>query len=57
MSIDFNVGACFCEVMVRRGDEFHVVVEHYPKDTPAIVRMLHETYPRQLADGNLGDHP
>jgi len=53
VGVDFNVGACFCEVMIRRGDEFHVVAEHYPKDTPALVRFLNETYPRQVADGNL----
>ena len=53
VGIDFNVGCCFTEVIVRRGDEFHVVAEHYPKDTPAAVRLLQETYPRQVADGNL----
>ena len=53
VGVDFNVGACFCEVMIRRGDEFHVVAEHYPKDTPALVRFLNETYLRQVADGNL----
>ena len=51
--IDFNVGACFVEVIVRRGDEFHVVAEHHPKDTPHLVTLLQETYPRQLAQGNL----
>lgn len=40
VGVDFNVSACFCEVMVRRGDEFHVVAEHYPKDTPAVVNNL-----------------
>ena len=53
IGVDFNVGCCFTEVIVRRGDEFHVVAEHYPKDTPALVRLLQETYPRQVADGNL----
>jgi hypothetical protein len=51
--VDFNVSACFTEVIVRRGDEFHVVAEHYPKDTPALVRFLKETYPAQLEAGNL----
>ncbi len=42
ISVDFNVGACFCEVIVRRGDEFHVVDEFYPKDTPAVVNEIQE---------------
>jgi hypothetical protein len=50
---DFNVNACFLEVIVRRGNEFHVVAEHHPKDTPAVVRFLQETYPEQLAEGNV----
>ena len=25
VGIDFNVGACFCMFIVRRGDEFHVI--------------------------------
>ena len=53
IGIDFNVGACFCQVVVRRGDEFHVVAEHYPKDTPEVVRFLRETYPAQLEAENL----
>jgi PBSX family phage terminase large subunit len=53
VGVDFNVGCCFTEVIVRRGDEFHVVAEHYPKDTPALVRLLKETYPAQLAAENL----
>lgn len=53
IGVDFNVSACFTEVIVRRGDEFHVVAEHYPKDTPALVRFLKETYPAQLEAGNL----
>ena len=53
ISIDFNVGACFCEVIVRRGDEFHVVAEHHPKDTPAVVKLLSETYAPQLEQENL----
>lgn len=53
VSIDFNVGACFCEVMVRRGDEFHVVAEHHPKDTPAVVKLLKETYAPYVERGDL----
>lgn len=53
VGLDFNVGAVFTEVMVRRGDEFHVVAEHHPKDTPALVRFLQETYPVQIEQGNL----
>jgi PBSX family phage terminase large subunit len=53
IGVDFNVGCCFTEVMVRRGDEFHVVAEHYPKDTPALVRLLQDTYPKHCADGNV----
>ena len=53
IGVDFNVGAVFTEVLVRRGDEFHAVAEHYPKDTPALVRLLQETYPDHLAAGNL----
>lgn len=53
IGVDFNVSACFTEVIVRRGDEFHVVAEHYPKDTPELVRLLKETYPEQLRAGNL----
>ena len=52
-TIDFNVGACFVETIVRRGDEFHVVDEAYPKDTPAVVKYLSETYPKQLQRGDL----
>ena len=53
VSIDFNVGACFCEVMVRRGDEFHVVAEHHPKDTPAVVKLLSEMYAPYVERGDL----
>jgi PBSX family phage terminase large subunit len=53
IGIDFNVAACFCMVIVRRGDEFHVVAEHSPKDTPAVVRHLAETYPKHREAGNL----
>ena len=50
---DFNVGACFCELVVRRGDEFHVVAEHWPKDTPAMIRKLQETYPLHHKAGQI----
>jgi hypothetical protein len=53
VGIDFNVGACFCMVMVRRGDEFHVVAEHHPKDTPAVVKLLRETYEPYVERGDL----
>ena len=53
VGIDFNVGACFCIVLVRRGDEFHVVAEHHPKDTPAVVSKLLDTYPTFAAENNL----
>ncbi|MFZ9527025.1 MAG: terminase large subunit domain-containing protein, partial [Schleiferiaceae bacterium] len=53
VGIDFNVGACFMEVMVRRGDEFHFIAEHHAADTPSVVRKLQEQYPEQLANNNL----
>jgi len=53
VAIDFNVGACFCEVMVRRGDEFHVIDEHHPKDTPAVVALLQEKYGDFVERGDL----
>lgn len=53
VGIDFNVAACFCMFIVRRGDEFHVIGEASPKDTPAVVNFLKEKFPGQLADGNL----
>jgi PBSX family phage terminase large subunit len=53
VGIDFNVGACFCEVMVRRGEEFHIVAEHHPKDTPAVVKLLRETYGEYVERGDL----
>jgi len=53
VSVDFNVGACFCEVMVRRGDEFHVIDEHHPKDTPAVVALLQERYGDFVERGDL----
>lgn len=53
VGIDFNVGACFLEVMVRRGDEFHFIAEHHAADTPSVVRKLQEHYPEQLANNNL----
>lgn len=53
VGIDFNVGACFCMVMVRRSEEFHVVAEHHPKDTPAVVKLLRETYGDYVERGDL----
>lgn len=52
-AIDFNVGACFIQTIIRRGEEFHVVEEAYPKDTPSVVKYLQETYPVQLRTENL----
>ena len=53
VGMDFNVGACFCIAMVRRGDEFHVIDEFYPKDTPAVVRECTDRYKKQLEGKNL----
>ena len=53
VGIDFNVGACWTIMMVRRGDEFHIIDEAYPADTPKVVDFLRDKFPRQLADGNL----
>lgn len=53
IGVDFNVSACLTEVVVRRGDEFHVVAEHHPKDTPALVRLLQEIYPQHVEAGNV----
>jgi len=53
IGIDFNVGACFMEVCVRRGDEFHVIEEYYPKDTPAVVAKIEELYPGHIARGDV----
>jgi hypothetical protein len=57
IGVDFNVNAVFAEVIVRRGNEFHVAAEHYPKDTPALVRLLKETYPHHHAVGNIAIVP
>ena len=53
VGVDFNVGACFTHVIVRRSDEFHVVAEHAPKDTPELIRLLQDTYPDHVAASNL----
>ena len=53
IGIDFNVGACFLEVCIRRGDEFHFVDEYYPKDTPAVVAKIEELYPDHIARGQV----
>ena len=53
VGLDLNVGACFLHVIVRRGDEFHVVHEAYPKDTPAVVKYLQDTFPKQWKDSNI----
>ena len=51
--LDLNVGACFLQIMVRRGDEFHVVDEAYPEDTPKVVEYLQQRFPRQIANNDL----
>jgi PBSX family phage terminase large subunit len=53
IGVDFNVSACFLEVLVRRGNEFHFVAEHIAKDTPNIVRLIKETYPLQVERDNI----
>lgn len=51
--VDLNVGNCLIEVIVRRGEEYHVVAEHVVRDTPAIVTKLRETYPAQFERGDV----
>ena len=51
--LDLNVGACFIQMIVRRGDEFHVVDEAYPEDTPKVVTYLQKRFPKQIEAGNL----
>jgi len=53
VGVDFNVGACFCIAVVRRGDEFHIIDEMYPTDTPAVVRQIKEKYAVQAEAGNV----
>jgi hypothetical protein len=53
IGVDINVDAVFAEVIVRRGNEFHVVTEHHPKDTPALVNLLKETYPLHVERDNV----
>jgi PBSX family phage terminase large subunit len=53
VGIDFNVGCCFMEICVRRGDEFHFVAEYHPKDTPAVVRKIRDLYPDHIARGDV----
>lgn len=53
IGIDFNVGACFIEALVRRGPEFHFFAEHHAKDTPSVIRLLQETYPHHHKAGNI----
>ena len=51
--LDLNVGACFLTFVVRRGEEFHVIGEAHPKDTPAVVKFLQDKFPHHLSSGNL----
>jgi hypothetical protein len=53
IGVDINVDAVFAEIIVRRGNEFHVVAEHHPKDTPALVTLLKETYPLHVERDNV----
>jgi hypothetical protein len=53
VGVDFNVGACFLELLVRRTNEFHFVAEHISKDTPSIVTLLREKYPDHYAAKNI----
>lgn len=53
IGIDFNVGACFLEALVRRGDEFHFIAEHHSPDTPSLVRLIQTTYATQLEQNNI----
>lgn len=53
VGVDFNVGACFCVFIVRRGDEFHVCEEAHPKDTPAVVEYLQERLAANLAQNGV----
>ena len=50
---DFNINAVFTEILVRRADEFHVVAEYHPKDTPTMARLLQETYRSHFAANNI----
>lgn len=53
VGVDFNVGACFCILIVRRGDEFHVCEEAHPKDTPAVVEWLQERLAANIANNGV----
>ena len=53
IGVDFNVGNCFMEICIRRGDEFHFIDEYHPKDTPSVVTKVQELYPDHIARGNV----
>jgi PBSX family phage terminase large subunit len=53
LGIDFNVGCCFMEVCIRRGDEFHFIDEYHPKDTPSVVAKIQELYPDHINRGDV----
>jgi PBSX family phage terminase large subunit len=53
IGLDFNVGCCFMEICVRRGDEFHFLDEYHPKDTPSVITKIQELYPDHIARGNV----
>ena len=53
VGIDFNVNACFLECPSGVGMNLHFVHEAHPRDTPAVVKYLQETFPKHVRDGNL----
>ena len=53
VGLDFNVGTCFMEVCVRRGEVFHFIDEHHVKDTPTIALRLRELYGDHIDRGLL----
>ena len=50
---DFNVGTCFIEICIRRGDVFHFLDEYHVKDTPTIATRLQEQYAQHIERGLL----
>lgn len=50
---DFNVGTCFIEICIRRGDVYHFIDEYHVKDTPTIATRLKEQYAQHIERGLL----
>lgn len=48
---DFNVGASFVEILIRRGDKFHFIDEFHPKDTPTMAALFKEQYADHISRG------